>query len=108
MGERDSQRKTHVLKGIGVSPGIATGKALILDYSIANVPCYQLGGEAEVLAEISRFEKALKESRRQLAALRKKLSDREGPKPLFIIDIHMMMLKDKTLINNTVNVIREG
>ncbi len=107
MGERDSQRKTHVLKGIGVSPGIATGKALILDYSIANVPCYQLGGEAEVLAEISRFEKALKESRRQLAALRKKLSDREGPKPLFIIDIHMMMLKDKTLINNTVNVIRE-
>ncbi len=107
MGERDSQRKTHVLKGIGVSPGIATGKALILDYSIANVPCYQLEGEAEVLAEISRFEKALKESRRQLAALRKKLSDREGPKPLFIIDIHMMMLKDKTLINNTVNVIRE-
>ncbi|HRR42527.1 MAG TPA: phosphoenolpyruvate--protein phosphotransferase, partial [Syntrophales bacterium] len=107
MGERDSQRKTHVLKGIGVSPGVATGKALILDYSIANVPCYQLGSEAETLVEISRFEKALKESRRQLAALRKKLSDREGPKPLFIMDVHMMMLKDKTLINNTVNVIKE-
>ncbi|HRT26797.1 MAG TPA: phosphoenolpyruvate--protein phosphotransferase [Syntrophales bacterium] len=107
MGERDSQRKTHVLKGIGVSPGVATGKALILDYSIANVPCYQLGSEAETLVEISRFEKALKESRRQLAVLRKKLSDREGPKPLFIMDVHMMMLKDKTLINNTVNVIKE-
>lgn len=107
MGERDSQRKTHVLKGIGVSPGVATGKALILDYSIANVPCYKLGSEAETLVEISRFEKALKESRRQLAALRKKLSDREGPKPLFIMDVHMMMLKDKTLINNTVNVIKE-
>lgn len=107
MGERDSQRKTHVLKGIGVSPGVATGKALILDYSIANVPCYKLGSEAETLVEISRFEKALKESRRQLAVLRKKLSDREGPKPLFIMDVHMMMLKDKTLINNTVNVIKE-
>ncbi len=100
-------RKTVVLKGIGVSPGIATGKAFVLDYTIANVPYFQLRDETHVQEEIRRFERALKESKRQLAAIRKKVSDQEGMEPLFIIDVHIMMLKDKTLIANTLNNIRD-
>jgi phosphotransferase system enzyme I (PtsI) len=99
--------KTIVLKGIGVSPGIATGRAYVLDDAIANVPYYQLRDEAQVWEEIARFEKALRVSRRQLAAIKKKISDREGVEPLFIIDVHIMMLRDKKLIYNTINNIKE-
>ena len=99
--------KTIVLKGIGVSPGIATGRAYVLDDAIANVPYYQLRDEAQVWEEIARFEKALRDSRRQLAAIKKKISDREGVEPLFIIDVHIMMLRDKKLIYNTINNIKE-
>lgn len=103
----NGQRKTIVLKGIGVSPGIATGKAYVLDYAIANVPYYQLRDEAHAWEEIARFEKALRDSRRQLTAIKKELSAREGVEPLFIIDVHIMMLRDKKLIYNTINNIKE-
>jgi phosphotransferase system enzyme I (PtsI) len=106
MRENES-RKTIVLKGIGVSPGIAMGRAYLLDYAIANVPCYPLRDEAQIWEEIARFEKALRQSRRQLAVIKKNLSDREGMEPLFIIDVHIMMLRDKKLIYNTVNNIKE-
>jgi len=99
--------KTMVLKGIGVSPGIAFGKAYVLDYTIANIPYYKLKDEAQAWEEITRFEKALRDSRRQLAAIKKELSDREGVEPLFIIDAHIMMLRDKKLIYNTINNIKE-
>ncbi len=100
-------RKTIVLKGIGVSPGIATGKAYVLDYAIANVPQFKLRDEAHAWEEIVRFEKALRDSRRQLTAIKKELSAREGVEPLFIIDVHIMMLRDKKLIYNTINNIKE-
>jgi len=103
----NGQRKTIVLKGIGVSPGIATGKAYVLDYAIANVPYYQLRDDAHAWEEIARFEKALRDSRRQLTAIKKELSAREGVEPLFIIDVHIMMLRDKKLIYNTINNIKE-
>jgi len=106
MGDNES-RQTIVLKGIGVSPGIAMGRAYLLDYAIANVPLYHLRDEAQVWEEIARFEKALRQSRRQLAAIKKSLSDREGMEPFFIIDVHIMMLRDKKLIYNTVNNIKE-
>ncbi len=99
--------RTVVLKGIGVSPGIATGKAYVLDDAIAHVPYYELRDEAHVWEEIGRFEKALRNSKRQLSAIKKKLSDREGVEPLFVIDVHIMMLKDKKLIYNTINNIKE-
>ena len=100
-------RKTVVLKGIGVSPGISTGKALVLDYAIANIPYYQLQDKTHTEKEVRRLEKALKASRRQLATIKTKLTKEEGLEPIFIIDMHIMLLKDKGMINSIADLIRE-
>ena len=100
------EKRISVLKGIGVSPGVAIGKAYILDRLDAKVSCYRLDNDNLVAEEIERFRKALKESERQLSEIKKKLSDHEGIESLYIIDVHAMILKDKMLIDNTIQNIK--
>jgi len=99
-------KRTIVLKGIAVSPGIAFGKVYILDRSEVQAPLYNLEQPAHVVAEIKRFREALKKSREELLEIKKNLSDQEI-EPSFILDVHILMLRDKTLLNTTIDNIRE-
>ncbi len=105
---RDDQPSTLVLKGMGVSPGITIGKAYHYDRMDLQTPFYKLGSPSLVQEEIDRFFSALKESEEQLLNLKKKLIDSgSGMEPLYIIDVHVMILKDQRLIDLTVQNIRE-
>ncbi|MDA8125736.1 MAG: phosphoenolpyruvate--protein phosphotransferase [Deltaproteobacteria bacterium] len=104
----DEQKNTFVLKGIGVSPGIVIGKAYLFDRYDAQVPLYTLSDPKLITVEIRRFRKALRESEKQLLELKKKLSDMGGGMdPLYIIDVHIMILKDRKLVDLTIQNIRE-
>jgi phosphotransferase system enzyme I (PtsI) len=100
-------KRTMVLKGVGVSPGIVIGKAYLFDRFDTQVPLYHLKNKALVSQEVRRFKAALKETEVQLQELKNKLSDLGGMEPLYIIDVHIMIMKDRRFIDTTVANIRE-
>ena len=106
--DTDVEKKSFVLKGIGVSPGIVIGKAFLYDRFDAQVSFYRLRDKSLVNREIKRFKIALKESEKQLLEVKNKLCELAGQEPLYIIDVHIMILKDKMFINHTVQYIKDG
>ena len=100
-------KRTMVIKGIGVSPGIVTGKAYLFDRFDTQVPLYHLKNKTLVAQEVKRFKAALKETEVQLQELKNKLSELGGMEPLYIIDVHIMIMKDRRFIETTVKNIRE-
>ena len=96
------------MKGIGVSPGIVIGKVYLFDRLDAQVPFYKLSDPALIAEEIERFQKALQESGKQLLELKNKLGEMDGGmEPLYIIDVHIMIMKDSKFIDRTIQNIRE-
>jgi phosphotransferase system enzyme I (PtsI) len=105
--EAHDAKRTMVIKGVGVSPGIVIGKAYLFDRFDTQVPLYHLKNKTLVAQEVRRFKTALKETEIQLQELKNKLSDLGGMEPLYIIDVHIMIMKDRRFIETTVANIRE-
>ena len=99
-------KRTIVLKGIAVSPGIAFGKVHVLDRSEVQSPLFNLKQHSEIVSEIKRFRYAIKKSREQLLEIKKSLSEHEI-EPFFILNVHILILRDKTLLKTTIDNIRE-
>lgn len=101
-------KRTIVLKGIGVSPGIADGRAHLLDnHRTMPVAHHVITDPALVQLEVDRFRQALKDSEQELAAIREKLETAEGMGPL-ILEVHIMMLKDDGLREQTLGFIKNN
>jgi phosphotransferase system enzyme I (PtsI) len=103
----DTLKKTFALKGIAVSPGVVIGKAYLFDRLDAQISFYKLSDPSLVLKEIKRFRTALKESEAQLGEIKKKLSHLKVNEPLYIIDVHIMILRDRRFIRHTIQYIRK-
>ena len=56
--------------------------------------------------EIKRFKNALKESERQLLEIQENLKKTKINEPLYVIDVHILILKDKKFISRTIKYIR--
>jgi len=94
------------LSGIGVSRGVAIGKAHII-----------LRGSIEVLEsaipehlvenEISRFLSAIESARQQLQSIQKRIPANTGVDIAAFIETHLLMLDDATLVKTPVDLIRE-
>ncbi|AEH45043.1 phosphoenolpyruvate-protein phosphotransferase [Thermodesulfatator indicus DSM 15286] len=92
------------LKGIGVSPGIAIGPAFILLTGRLKIARKVLRPE-QIEKEIVRFRKALATAVRDLEEVKRHIPP-EMTQPLSIIDAHILMLKDPSLIKETEEFIR--
>jgi phosphotransferase system enzyme I (PtsI) len=104
----DDHVKTFVMKGIGVSPGVTIGKAHIFNRLDIQAPFYKLSDPGLVPQEINRFLDALHESETQLLELKNKLVDSGGGmEPLYIIDVHIMIMRDRKFIDLTMQNIRK-
>jgi phosphotransferase system enzyme I (PtsI) len=102
----EQAKKTFVLKGIGVSPGIVIGKAYLFDPLDIQLSFFKLADPSLIPKEIQRFKNALKESERQLAEIQENLKKTKVTEPLYIIDVHILILKDKKFVNRTIKYIR--
>jgi len=102
----DQTKKTFVLKGVGVSPGIAIGRCYRFDPLDSQISFYKLNDASLIPEEVLRFKKALKESEQQLLEIQKNLKKEKVTEPVYVIDVHILILKDKIFINRTVNYIR--
>jgi phosphotransferase system enzyme I (PtsI) len=94
------------LRGVGVSPGIAVGPALVVEREV--VPVFRLLlAPDQVEAEVERLTRALGASRRQLQAIKERLSREADVPHAYIFDAHLLMLEDPLLQDRAVAVIRE-
>src|SRR5437764_1622585 len=80
-------------KGIGVSPGIAMGKAVIIERREAAVYRVPIR-EDEVEAEVARLDEALEKTRVQLHDLATRVSRSMGDEYASIFQAHAMMVSD--------------
>ena len=95
-----------MLKGIGVSPGIVIGKVYRFDPLDAQISFYKLNSADLIPHEIERFKAAIKESSQQLHNVQENLKKTKVTEPLYIIDVHILILSDKKFINRTIKYIR--
>jgi phosphotransferase system enzyme I (PtsI) len=93
------------LDGIGVSPGLAVGPALVVEREA--VPVFRLLVPAEAVdCEIKRLTRAVEVSREQLKAIKERLRHEVGVHA-YIFDAHLLMLEDPLLLDSAVSVIRQ-
>src|ERR1700682_4523357 len=93
-------------KGIGVSPGIAIGRAVIVEKreaSIYRVPIR----EEDVPAEVTRFNEAVEHTRDAFLELKLKVSRSMGDEYAQIFEAHAMMVSDASFTDKVIQKIEE-
>ena len=90
------------LKGIGVSPGVVAGRAVVL-IQRAHVLRYQIAAH-RVDQELQRLEDSRARSRAQLVEIRTRVADR--PELALLFDAQLLMLDDPMLLPRAADIVR--
>lgn len=93
------------LKGVGVSRGVAIGKACLLQRNHLKIHEYNIPVSL-IDYEIERFNRALNAARVQLAEIRAKIPVNTPVDILSFIDTHLLMLEDKAIARDPIDLIR--
>src|SRR5688572_11709783 len=80
-------------KGIGVSPGVAVGKAYCIHQIFVNPETRKLE-QGEVLAELARYDQAREKTAADLHALFQKVRKQVGEQEAAIFQTHEQILRD--------------
>jgi len=98
---------SFALHGIGVSGGIAIGRAQLVSHATLEVAHYTIPpGGAD--AEISRLEHAINDVRRELEGLYGEMTGGDAPAEFAaLLDVHTMILNDPTLSETPKRIIAE-
>ena len=98
---------SFALHGVGVSGGIAIGRAQLVSHATREVAHYTMA-QAQVPAEIERFSAAVKEVQRELEELHTALTSGDAPGEFgAFLDVHWMILNDPTLSEAPKRIIAE-
>ena len=95
-----------VFRGIAVSAGICRGKILVLHRARHVIAKRELP-DLEIAVEVSRFEKALVQTRQQISEVQRKVVESMGAKEGDIFDAHLLMLEDRMLVDEVIRMIRD-
>jgi phosphotransferase system enzyme I (PtsI) len=85
-------------QGVGVSPGIARGAVFVHRPEEEEAPVRTIT-EEEIPDEIARFESALIATRSQILEMQQRIAEAIGAKDAGIFDAHLLVLEDRTLID---------
>ena len=100
------RRGEKSFRGIPVSAGVCRGKILVLGRNRPAVAKLELDG-ATLAEEINRLEKALVQTRQQILGVQRQVSEGMGAQEGSIFDAHLLVLEDRTLIDEVMRVIQE-
>jgi len=101
----DSKQDPQILQGLGVSPGVAIGRAVCL--SIHHLEVYRIPiPAADVEAEVARFRDATQQTRIELEATRKRAHEQLGDGLAGIFEAQSMLLEDASFVNRVEERIR--
>jgi phosphotransferase system enzyme I (PtsI) len=96
----------RVYRGIPVSAGVCRGKLLVLGKAQHTVARQSLP-EGALAEEVNRLEKALVQTRQEILEVQRKVSEAMGAAEGSIFDAHLLVLEDRTLIDEVVRVIQK-
>ena len=102
----DSTQKILSLQGIGASPGIAIGRAYLLEHEDVGVIEERFIQPEEIGAEINRFKQAVKKAQENLRQIIEDVPE-EYQDHVYILDSHMMLLKDRMIYDGTIEQIKQ-
>lgn len=91
-------------KGTGASPGIALGKALVIEHSELVIEKKTIENIDE---EIQKLESAVKVSKEELTKVKEKALDELGEHEAEIFEAHLLVLEDPELIGSAISKIRD-
>lgn len=94
----------RVFRGIGASPGVAIGRAYLLDRRQVRAPRYHIQPD-QVAYETSRLERAIEKSVEQLEGIRGRFVG-GGVDHHTILEAHEMMLQDRAMFDEAAGLIR--
>ena len=95
----------ETLAGAGIAPGIAIGRALVLEGP--RTPIFRLERTAEQAEqEVVRFRRAICGAWRQLRALRDRVRNEAGDSYARVFDAQILILRDRSLFGETLTLIR--
>ncbi|MFZ5623475.1 MAG: phosphoenolpyruvate--protein phosphotransferase, partial [Gemmatimonadota bacterium] len=97
----------RVLMGIGVSPGVAFGPAVVVRLEFPDVPDRTVTND-QIEAEVARLHDAVDHVVRELEDLRDRMAQRAGPEESGIFDAQMMMAKDEDFLRSVETLIRNN
>ncbi len=89
----DNSDREQVLQGLGVAPGVASGRVHLIDRRKKKAPKYRVEAAAAA-TEVKRLEVAWSEARDTLIALKEKAGDHSS-----ILEAHLLMLADPMLVD---------
>jgi phosphotransferase system enzyme I (PtsI) len=98
-------RKELVVKGIGVSPGVATGPAFLLTTDDVRVVERDIS-EDEIPREISRFEESLIATRRQIHEIQQRVGRMLDRESASIFDAHLLVVDDRAFVEEVIRSLR--
>ena len=99
------ETKNVLLKGIGASGGVAVGRAHLVDRTRVKVIYQYLIEEGQVKEELIRFRAAVDKADQQLQKIIQEIPE-EIQDHAAIIDSHRMILRDKMILDQTLELIR--
>jgi len=94
-----------VFHGIGVSPGIAIGRALVIEARRPRAKRETLD-PAHVPYEIGRLKKALEDSRLQIQEVQGRIAKEVGLQYARIFEAHLLILEDRLLMEEAIRFIQ--
>ena len=95
-----------IIKGIAASPGIAIGKAYVLDSEEMVIPQRTIT-TASIPREITRFQDALTQTRAEIQKIRDKISKELSKEHGDIFNAHLMVLEDRAIIEEVMERIKK-
>jgi len=104
---KQQTKKEIMLKGIGVSPGIAISQAQLLTPQ-THQPIQRDIQQHEIPFEIERFKKALVETQKQIRQIQTQVSEMLGEEHAKIFDAHILVVDDPMFIGEVVRTITKN
>src|SRR5881275_968740 len=96
-----SRSAIRTYKGIGVSPGIAIGRAVIIERREAAIYRVPIRDD-EVPSEVNRFLEALEKTQTQLHDLKQRVKRSMGDEYAQIFEAHAMMVSDPSFADKVI------
>ncbi len=91
-------------KGTAASPGIALGKALVIEHSELNIEKKNI---KNVEVEVQKLQSAVEKSRVELEQVKQRAKVELGEHEAEIFEAHLLVLEDPELIDQTISKIRD-
>jgi phosphoenolpyruvate-protein phosphotransferase (PTS system enzyme I) len=97
----------RLLKGIGVSPGIAIAPAVTVRWTLPEVP-HHVVPRSQVEREVRRLRAAVRDVKRHIEEVKARAADRAGVDEARIFDAQLLMLEDTEFLGGIEDLIRQN